>query len=215
MRLERLAPLINSEALQRLQDANIAIVGLGGVGGIAAIALARSGIGHLILCDFDVVEESNINRQIVASMSTLGRLKTDVLKEMIHDINPSCSVIVLSQKVNDQLFSHQPSHVIDAIDDINAKISLIESCLKYHIPFISSMGAGKKMDLSKVKVTKLKKTTHDPVAKVMRSHFKNIDFDVVSSDEEVKCQALGSYMPVVSTFGLYLSDYIIQMIIRS
>lgn len=214
MIFERLNPLFGEDGLQKLANASVAVVGLGGVGGIAAISLARSGVGQLIICDFDVVEASNINRQIVATHSTIGNKKTVVLQQMIQDINPNCRVIAIDKPVDDTLFTNHIDFVIDAIDDIPSKIALIENCIARKIDCISSMGAAKKVDPSCIKIMKLSKTTHDPIAKIIRNHFKNRDFFVVASHEATKCNALGSYMPVVATFGLLLSDYIIKEILR-
>jgi tRNA A37 threonylcarbamoyladenosine dehydratase len=214
MIFERLEYLVGSEGLDKLKEARVAIVGLGGVGGIAAISLARSGVGNIIICDFDTVSETNINRQIIATTKTIGLLKTDVLEQMILEINPDCKITKITDKVSSHLFSYNPEYVIDAIDDIKSKIYLITECMQRKIKFISSMGAAKKMDPSKISVVKLSKTTYDPIAKILRQHFKRDDFNVVSSTEALAIKQLGSYMPVVSTFGLYLSDYILKLILR-
>lgn len=213
-KFERLMPLFGELALDKLAASTVAVIGIGGVGGEAAICLARSGVGNIIICDYDLVEESNINRQIVASTKTIGLNKTDCLEKMIKDINPSCNVYKLTKKVDKDLFNLKIDFLIDCIDDINSKIDLISGCIDKKVPFISSMGAAKKVDPSKVCVTKLSKTAYDPVAKVMRNRFKNKDFYVVSSTEEPKCSGLGSYMPVVATFSLLLSDYCIKYIIN-
>ncbi|MFA7366753.1 MAG: ThiF family adenylyltransferase [Bacilli bacterium] len=215
MIFQRLKYLFGLENLEKLNNAKVAVIGLGGVGGITAISLARSGVGNIIICDYDVVDITNINRQIIANIKNIGRLKTDVLEEMILEINPNCKVTKISQKVNDSLFLENPNFIIDCIDDIKSKKYLIEQCLTRKIKFISSMGAAKKVDPSKIAVVKLSKTSYDPIAKILRNHFKNNDFYVVSSTEKpAKIDVLGSYMNVVSTFGLFLSDYIIKCIIR-
>lgn len=211
--LQRLELLFTKEAITKLQHASVAVVGLGGVGGFCVHALARCGIGKLILCDFDHVEESNINRQVVANYETIGQAKTVVLKEQIRQINPSCDVVLLTKKVDMELFGYEPDYIIDAIDDIPSKITLMEQCLLRNIPFISSMGAAKKWDPTAVQILPLSKTSHDPVARIIRAHFKKEHFMVVSSSEEVKVQALGSYVNVVGVFGLLLADYIIKKII--
>lgn len=214
MIFERLIYLYGNENYEKLKNAKVAVVGLGGVGGIAAVALARSGVGHLVICDYDVVDITNINRQIIANTKNIGRYKTDVLEEMIKDINPECQVTKITEKVSDKLFLENVDFVIDAIDDIPSKKYLISKCLYTKTKFISSMGAAKKTDPSKIKVIKLSRTSYDPIAKIMRNHFKNKDFYVVSSTElPKKIDRLGSYMPVVATFGLYLSDFVIKKII--
>ncbi|HHU56544.1 MAG TPA: tRNA threonylcarbamoyladenosine dehydratase [Acholeplasmataceae bacterium] len=214
MKFQRLTYLFGTEGLDKLSKAKVAIVGLGGVGGTAAISLVRSGIGNIIICDFDIIEESNINRQIVANSFNIGMYKTDCLEKLIHEINPACQIKKLTQKVDEKLFDEKPQFVIDAIDDVPSKISLIKMCIKENIPFISSMGAAKKVDPQKVEITTLKKTSYDPIARILRREFKNHDFPVVSSTEEALIRDLGSYMPVTSTFGLLLSDYCIKEILK-
>ena len=195
---QRLIPLFKEEGINKLQKATVAVIGVGGVGGICAIALARSGIGNIIIQDFDVVEESNINRQVVANYKTIGLSKVEVLEKQIKDIN---------------LFSYNIDYVVDAIDSFSSKCLLIEKCLENNVQFISSMGAAKKIDPSKVTITKINKTSYDPLAKKIRANFKNNNFYVVSSTEEAKCEELGSYMVVVSTFGLLAAHHVITQIV--
>ena len=218
MKFQRLEYLFGLDGLNKLAKAKVAVVGLGGVGGITAVSLVRSGVGNIIICDFDIVQESNINRQYVANTNTIGLYKTDVLEQMLLEINPDLQITKINEKVSETLFSHNPEYVIDAIDDIKSKKYLISECLQRNITFISSMGAAKKLDPSKASLTKLSKTTYDPIAKILRNHFKGIDFPVVSSTEAIihteDSKQLGSYMNVVSVFGLYLSDYIIKQILR-
>lgn len=213
---ERLIPLFKEEGIKKLQNATVAVVGVGGVGGICAITLARSGVGNIIIQDFDIVEESNINRQIVANYNTIGLSKVDVLYNQIKEINPNCNVIKLNSffdKDNLSLFSYNIDYVIDAIDSFDSKCFLIENCINRNIKFISSMGAAKKIDPSKVEITKLQKTSYDPLAKKLRNKFKKNNFYVVSSTENSKCEELGSYMGVVSTFGIYAAHHIIMQIV--
>ena len=213
---ERLIPLFKEEGIKKLQNATVAVVGVGGVGGICAITLARSGVGNIIIQDFDIVEESNINRQIVANYNTIGLSKVDVLYNQIKEINPNCNVIKFNSffdKDNLSLFSYNIDYVIDAIDSFDSKCFLIENCINRNIKFISSMGAAKKIDPSKVEITKLQKTSYDPLAKKLRNKFKNNNFYVVSSTENSKCEELGSYMGVVSTFGIYAAHHIIMQIV--
>lgn len=210
----RLIPLFGIDGLNKLSKSSVCIVGIGGVGGDAAIAIARCGVGKIIICDFDTVEETNINRQIVANTNTIGMYKTDCLEKMIKEINPDCEVIKITKKVDEELFNYQFDFLIDAIDDLPSKIELIKKCLDKNIKFISSMGAAKKVEPSKVAITKISKTTYDPVAKVIRGKLRGFDFPVVSSTEEPKCSDLGSYMPVVNTFSLLLSDYCIKYLLN-
>ena len=132
---QRLEALLGIENLEKLKNSSVAVVGLGGVGGMATISLARSGIGTIIIQDFDVVCESNFNRQIIANVDTIGKKKVDVMEEMILKINPNCNVIKLDEKFNSssRLFEYKFDYLIDAIDSVDDKILLIESCLNKKI----------------------------------------------------------------------------------
>lgn len=214
---ERLIPLFKEEGLNKLKNATVAVVGIGGVGGFAALTLARSGVGTIIIEDNDVVEASNINRQVVADTSTIGKYKVDVMEDIIKKINPDCKVIKLKEfldKDNLSLFSYNIDYVIDAIDSFDSKCLLIENCLLNNIDFISSMGAAKKLDPNKVEIIKIHKTSYDPLAKKIRLRFRHDDFYVVSSTEESKCDTLGSYMPVVGTFGMLAAHHVIMKIVN-
>ncbi len=218
MKFARLKPLLGEEALVKLSKATVAIIGLGGVGGIAAETLARSGVGHLVICDFDAVEESNINRQIVANTKTIGQNKALLLAKMIEEINPDCSLTVISQPYYNFLKVYNIKYLIDAIDDVKSKIALIKDCLDAQIIFISAMGAGNKLNPNLVNITTLNKTTYDPLARILRQEFKKQTINVVSSVEEVgnnKFSQVNSYMPTMATFGLLCADFIIKEIIRS
>ena len=213
---QRLIPLFKEAGIEKIANATVAVVGVGGVGGICAITLARSGVGNIIIQDFDVVEESNINRQIVANYNTIGLSKVDILEKQIKEINPNCKVTKLNSFFNEDnlnLFSYNIDYVVDAIDSFSSKCLLIEKCIEKNIDFISSMGAAKKIQPTKVCITKINKTSYDPLAKKIRSKFKNNNFYVVSSTEEAKCEELGSYMPVVSTFGLLAAHHVIMKIV--
>ncbi len=213
---DRLIPLFGNEGIKKLQNATVAVIGVGGVGGICAITLARSGIGNIIIQDFDVVEESNINRQVVANFDTIGQYKVDVLETMLKGINKNINVIKIKSffKEDDmRVFDYKIDYLIDAIDSFSSKCLLINECLNRNIPFISSMGAAKKVDMSKVAVTTIDKTSYDPLARKLRQKFKNYKFKVIASTETSKTEKLGSYMPVVAVFGLKAGDFVIQEII--
>ncbi|NLD26773.1 MAG: tRNA threonylcarbamoyladenosine dehydratase [Acholeplasmataceae bacterium] len=218
--LERLIYLFGPEKIEKLKAAKVAVVGLGGVGGIAALALARSGVGTLVLQDFDLVQESNINRQILANYQTLGRKKVEVCHEEVLKVNPECRIIALDERYNEEssLFQNDFSYLIDAIDAVEDKFLLMKTCLEREINFISAMGAAKKLDPTKMAVMEIKKTTYDPLAKIIRRKLREENMTnpvmVVSSTEEVqKIPQLGSYMGVTATAGLLLADYIIKKII--
>lgn len=214
----RIKPLIKDFNL--LQSKTVAIVGAGGVGGVVAIALARSGIKNFILCDFDKVNESNINRQVVAYNSTLGEYKVDVLERLIKDINNEASVVKIKEPFNSDstLFNHQIDFLVDAIDDVNNKYLLIKETLARTIPLISSMGMAKKTDIKKLNIVDINQTSYDPLAKVIRKKIRddnlNLKFKCLSSTEEVKLEGaiLASYMPVTASAGLMIADYVIKKI---
>lgn len=173
--------LIGREGLDRLQRATVAVFGLGGVGAAAVEGLARAGIGTLVIVDHDRVAESNINRQLIALTSTIGRLKVEVAEGRIKDINPGCRVIgypVFFQKGHEmEIFAHNPDYVVDAIDSVAAKLDLLESCYRAEIPIISAMGAGNKLDPGKLMVADISQTHTCPLAKVIRAELRKRGID--------------------------------------
>ncbi len=183
--------LIGTEAMQRLHNSHVAIFGIGGVGGYVAEALARSGIGNFDLIDMDTVSVSNINRQIIATMSTVGRYKTEVMKERILDINPKAEVMIHNcffLPENERQFNFcQYDYVVDAVDTVTAKLSIICKAKEQHIPVISSMGAGNKIDATAFQVADISETSVCPLARVMRRELKKRGIDslkVVYSKEK-------------------------------
>ncbi len=164
--------LIGSEAMDKLKRARIAVFGVGGVGGYAAEALARAGVGAIDLIDNDTVSESNINRQIIALTSTVGKLKTEVMKNRILDINPegninTLNMFVLPENIDEIDFSDY-DYIVDAIDTVSGKLAIIEKAYKLGKPVISSMGTGNKLDPTKFEITDIYKTSVCPLARVMR-----------------------------------------------
>jgi len=176
---------------ENLKNKTVAIIGLGGVGGYVCEAVARSGIGTIIAVDRDTVSVSNINRQIIATRSTVGRTKSALWAERIKSINPDCNVIPLElfylPETRDELFKYNIDYIVDAVDTVTAKIDLIVEAKKRNIPIISSMGFGNKLDCSKIKICDIYETSGCPLARVMRREMKkrNItDLKVCFSDEE-------------------------------
>ncbi|MFE8703500.1 ThiF family adenylyltransferase [Cytobacillus sp. FJAT-54145] len=182
---------IGKEGLQKLKDSTVAVLGIGGVGSFSAEALARSGVGRLILIDKDDVDITNVNRQIIALLSTVGRPKADLMKERIQDINPECEVIALkmfyTEETYEQIFEYGLDFVVDASDTISYKIHLMKECLERKIPIISSMGAANKMDPTRFQIADISKTHTDPIAKVIRTRLRKEGIrkgiPVVFSDE--------------------------------
>lgn len=168
--------LLGAENVKKLQNATVAVFGIGGVGGFAAEALARSGVGNLELIDHDAVSVSNINRQIVALHSTVGRYKVDVMKERILDINPEINVVAhkcfyLPETAGRFDFSKY-DYVVDCIDTVTGKIQLVEAAKAADVPIICSMGAGNKLEPAAFEVADISKTSVCPLAKVMRRELK-------------------------------------------
>lgn len=186
----RTVALLSEEGVQRLRDAAVAVFGVGGVGSFAAEALARAGVGTLILVDNDVVKPSNCNRQLVALSSTIGRKKVDVMAERIRDINPGITVIAkdvfYDETTSDTIFGERIDYVIDAIDSLNSKELLILECIRREIDIVSSMGAGNKLYPERFALTDLFKTACDPIAKILRKRLRDAGVKklrVVCSDE--------------------------------
>ncbi|MCM3215251.1 tRNA threonylcarbamoyladenosine dehydratase [Niallia taxi] len=182
---------IGTEGLEKLKNSTVAVLGIGGVGSFSAEALARSGVGKLILIDKDDVDITNVNRQVIALLSTVGRPKVDIMKERIADINPECEVIALkmfyTEETYEEIFAYGLDYVVDASDTISYKIHLMKECLTRNIPIISSMGAANKMDPTRFQIADISKTHTDPIAKVVRLRLRKEGIrkgiKVVFSDE--------------------------------
>lgn len=186
---------IGSEGLNKLRGSTVAILGIGGVGSFTAEALARSGVGRIILIDKDVVDITNINRQIHALLSTVGQPKADLMRERILQINPNCDAISLrmfyTEETYEQVFSYPIDYFVDASDTISYKIHLILQCLERKIPIISSMGAANKVDPTRFQVADISKTSMDPIARVIRQKLRKLGVKkgvkvVFSSEEPLK-----------------------------
>lgn len=193
-RFLRTEALLGTEGLVRLQQAKVMIIGLGAVGGYALEALARAGVGHLVLVDFDVFDESNINRQILATTSSIGRKKTEVAQERVYEINPDCQVTIKEMFVNadtlPEILKEEVDYVVDAIDALNPKCCLMEALHNQGVPFISSMGAALKTDPSCIKIRHLNQTENCNLAKFIRKRLKRRGIDItqitcVSSNEQI------------------------------
>ena len=228
----RTAMLLGDEAIEKLASARVAVFGVGGVGGYAVEALARAGVGTLDLVDNDTVCQSNINRQIIATHSTLGRYKTEVARERVLDINPDAVVNVhntffLPENAGEFDFSSY-NYVIDAIDTVKGKLGLIECCKAAGVPIISSMGAGNKLDPTKFEVADIYKTSVCPLARVMRYELRRRkinELKVVYSKEEPisppkvegdnsRKVAPGSVSFVPSVAGLIIAGEVIKDLIK-
>lgn len=175
-RFSRTEMLLGADAMEQLKKAHVAVFGVGGVGGYTAEALVRSGIGRLTLVDSDTVAESNINRQIIATTKTIGRYKTEVMKERALDINPDIQIeeyrIFYLPETAEQFDFTQYDYVVDAVDTVTAKLSLVEAANAAGVPIISCMGVGNKLNPGAFEITDLYKTSVCPLAKVMRRECK-------------------------------------------
>ncbi len=173
---QRTAMLLGDEAVAKLARSRVAVFGVGGVGGYAVEVLARSGVGSIDLYDNDVVNPSNVNRQLVATTSTIGRHKVDVAVERILDINPSCKAqgfkmfYVVGNA--DEVDLSQYDYVVDCIDTVSAKMELVRRCTRLDVPVISSMGAANKLDASAFQVADISDTDVDPLARIMRKKLR-------------------------------------------
>ena len=231
----RTALLLGNDAMERLQKARVAVFGVGGVGGYTVEALARSGIGALDLIDSDTVSLSNINRQILASHSTVGMLKVEAAKQRILDINPDAVVrtypIFYTPETADQFDFTQYDYIIDAIDTVTGKLALVERATQAGTPIICCMGAGNKLDAAAFEVSDLSKTTMCPLARVMRKelgkrgikHLKVVysreeALTPVGAEEEAKAigkrQIPGSVAFVPGAAGLILAGEVIKDIAK-
>ena len=190
---DRLLLILGEERLARLAQARVMVLGLGGVGSSCAEALARGGVGSLVLVDRDVVAPSNINRQALAFQSTIGRPKADVMAEMVRDINPSCEVTAVhafvdKDSVPDQLGAlPRPSYVVDAIDTVSQKLAIAAWCQEQGIPEVSAMGGANKLDPSRLRFAPIEKTTVDPLARIVRKECRKRGIrglTVLYSDEQ-------------------------------
>lgn len=207
--------------INQLKNKTVAIVGIGGVGGYVAESLARSGVGKLILVDYDVVDETNINRQIIALHSTIGKEKISLMEERIHDICEDTQVvsyrIMYGEENRYDIFSEKIDFLVDACDIVRSKQILITECLNRGIPFISSMGTGNRLDPSKLTVTDLAKTEGDPLARIMRKWAKDRGIRtpipvLYSSELPIKTgtRQPGSLIFVPASAGLLIGSYIVR-----
>lgn len=215
--------LIGTENVKKLQKSKIAIFGIGGVGSYVLEACVRAGIENFILVDKDIIDITNINRQIIATRSNIGKAKVEVAKKRVLEINPEAKVEIHQEFFNassKDFFDSNVDYIVDSIDTITSKIELIERAKKINIPIISCMGAGNKLDPTKFEVTDIYKTSVCPLAKVMRKELKKRGVDnlkvLYSKEEPVKqvnsVTASISFVPSVA--GLIIAGEVIKDIIK-
>lgn len=226
MNNERSALLLGNEALEILKNKTVLVIGIGGVGSFCVEALARTGIGHLILVDKDKVESSNINRQLLATTETIDQVKVIVMKKRIQTLNPECKVDMYDCfydcSMDEKIFSQKIDFVIDCIDSIKSKQDLAMACIQRDIPFLSSMGTARRLDPSKLEIMELEKTSYDPIAKRMRNWKRKNKIRnkiwVVCSTEPPRPVEAGKPLPsmifVPASAGLLLASECVKKLIN-
>lgn len=223
-KLARLEKIIGTDNVNSLESKCVLVLGVGGVGGYVVESLVRSGIGKIIIVDFDTVDITNINRQIIALDSTVGMKKVDVLESRIKDINSNCIVIKNDNFIDNDnfldLFNEKIDFFVDACDTVSVKKMVIKTCIEKNIPFISSMGTGNKLDPSKLEITDIRKTVNDPLARILRKYVKDEHINkkvlvCTSSELPIKTgdRTPGSSAFVPASAGLLISSYIIRYFI--
>ena len=222
--------LIGNTGLEKLRQSTVMIFGIGGVGSYTVEALARAGIGHLILVDYDDICLTNINRQLHALHSTVGMAKIEVMKHRILEINPKAQVETIKKFYTaadaDHFLDRELDYVIDAIDTVSSKVNLAKECLQRKVSFISSMGAGNRLTAENYKVTDISKTSGDPLAKAMRKLLRkegithgikvvfspDLPLTPISSNEN--CHIPGSISFVPSVVGLLIAGEVIRDLLQ-
>ncbi len=212
------------DSLDLVKSKTVLVIGLGGVGGYTVETLIRAGIESIIIVDNDVVDITNLNRQVVSLHSNIGNKKVDEWERRIKDINPDAKVIkydmfVTKDNIN-TLFENKIDYVVDACDTMETKKEIIRICVSKKIKLITSMGTGNKLDPSKLSIKDIRKTSYDPIAKKLRKMIKDERIKdkimVISSEEEPKIKGrVGSISYVPSVAGIYATSYIINDILRS
>jgi len=227
----RTSLIVGEDGIEKLKNSNVIIFGVGGVGSFAAEAIARAGVGNLTIVDFDEVDITNINRQLPALHSTVGKSKVEVMRDRILDINPNINLRAVkslySAETSEEILCEDYDYVVDAIDMVSSKIKLIETCKEKGLNIISSMGMGNKLDPTKIVVTDIHKTTMCPLAKVMRKELRDRKIKklkVVYSTEqpaELKNKIMngkkvtpGSISFVPSVGGLILASVVINDLLK-
>lgn len=189
----RTSLIIGEEGLNKLKNSNVIVFGVGGVGSFAVEAIVRAGVGNITIVDFDDVDVTNINRQIPALHSTVGKYKVDVMKDRLLDINPNLNIKAIKELYNEEtsnnILTEDYDYVVDAIDMVSSKIHLIKTCKEKNLKIISSMGMGNKLDPTKIEVSDIHKTSICPLARVIRKELRDRkikNLKVVYSKEEPK-----------------------------
>ncbi len=232
---ERTALLFGDEKLQMLRDARVLVVGLGGVGAYAAEMIARAGVGSMTIADADTVSASNINRQLIALHSTVGRSKAELMAERLLDINPDMELRAVDRFIKDDetyalLDSARFDYVVDAIDTLSPKLALIKGALDRNIPLVSSMGAGAKTDPTRMEIADISKTHHCPLAHMLRKRLHKLGIRsgfravfspepvregaVVLCEEQNKKSNMGTVSYIPALFGIGCASVVIRDLVK-
>ena len=221
---DRTIKLIGSDNFDKISSKTVAVVGIGGVGGYAVEGLIRSGIKSIIIVDYDNIDITNLNRQLITDKKHLGYFKVDEMERRILNINPECKVIKIYDKLSidnlDILFNYSFDYLIDACDTIVVKEEMIKRCLENNINIISCMGTGNKLNPSLLEITDISKTSYDPIAKRIRKYLKDNHINkklpvVYSKEQNPKFEgSIPSMVFVPATAGLLCSNYVIMDIIN-
>ena len=219
---ERTEIILGKDNIERLKQSKVIIFGVGGVGGYACEMLARMGIGEITIVDFDVVSESNINRQIIALNSTIGKLKVEVMQSRVKDINPDCKITALNDKLlpeNIEKFNlSNYDYVIDCIDMLKSKIALINYCYSNNIKIVCAMGAGNKRGIPSFNVCDIFETKYDNLARKMRKELKTLGvkkLDVVcSSQQSIKSEKVGSLVYYPAVCGATVASFVVEQLLK-
>ena len=221
---ERIEKLIGKDNLIKIKKSTVAVIGLGGVGGYAVTSLIRSGIENIIIVDYDKIDITNLNRQLITNLNNIGEYKTDEMEKYILSINDKCRVIKLNIKLDlsniDKLFEYKFDYLVDCCDTIDVKQELIKRCLARNITIISSMGTGNKLNPMDLEIMDISKTSYDPIAKKIRKYLRDNHINkrvMVVSSKEKRDKFQGSipsmiFVPAVS--GILCANYIIKEIIK-
>lgn len=224
---DRTINLIGKENYQKLKNSNILVLGLGGVGGYSVEALVRSGIENITIVDFDKIDITNINRQIIAKTNNIGNTKTEEWQKRILSINPNVKVNIINEKINDNnidiIFSNKYDFIIDACDTIIVKKLLIKKCKEKNISLITICGMGKRLNPSLIKICDIKDTSYDPLAKSLRKYIKDEHIKgrvpcIFSEEKPITKKnenVISSMIMVPATAGLYAAYYVIDKIINT
>ena len=223
-RFVRFEKLVGTDALNYLSTKTVLVLGVGGVGGYVVEGLVRSGVGRIIVIDKDVVDETNLNRQIIALESTIGEKKVDVIEKRIRDINSAVIVQKLDKFIDkdnlNEIFQYDFDYLVDACDTVSTKLAIIDRCLGEKRKFMSSMGTGNKLDPSMLEIVDIRKTVNDPLARIVRKHVKDKKINdkvmVLSSRElpiKTGNRTPGSSSFVPSSAGLLIASYIVRQFI--